>query len=277
MLARTSSIAADEPPLPTPERVRDALARHFLLRLDMMVILGGTFAAGLATTRMLLFLHVNHLAVRYGIAITVAFAAFLLFVRVWLAYVDYRARIAERSRDQSDGWFSSINFSSNGISMPGLGGGGDDASLAGGGGHFGGGGASGGWDDSAQPTVAVPLPVKASGSGGSGGWSMPDLGDDAGLVVLVIVFVLAIVLAVFYLVYAAPAVLSEAAFEAALTGALTHQARKARTIGWAGSVVKSTVLPFLAVLAIGVFLGLYAHKHCPTAIRLKDALHCVAR
>ena len=289
MAVSAPNLALEESALPTRERVRDALARHFLLRLDMIVILTGTFGAGLVATRLLLYLHVNHLGIRYGLAIALAFGTFLLFVRVWLAYVAFRAGVASMKRDRSDGWFDSITFSCDGVSFPdfdGLstgGGGIESSSIHLGGGKFGGGGASGSWGGASdQPSIAMPL--KASGSSGTSvgsksGGSGFDIGgdDDFVLIVLVIAFIVAVAAAVCYLIWAAPVVLTEAAFNAALTGALAHQAKKATAHGWMGPVVRKTILPFLAVLAVGVALGWYAHNHCPSAVRLSEAFHCVSR
>ncbi len=269
------------PSLPSPERVRRALSEHFLLRLHMTVILGGTIGAALAVTHLLLIVHLNNLAVRYGIAIGAAFAAFIVFVRFWLWYVAFcAAAAAKRGASKADDWFNALNFSGSGVNVPSFGGGSSDGpSLGEGGGKFGGGGASGSWGEpSTQPVLAVAAPQSSGGGGGKvGGFSIPDLGDDGAVVVVAIIFIGAIAVAAVYLIYAAPVVLSEAAFQATLAVTLTRHAKNMSRSGWVGSIVRSTALPFLLVLALGIGLGWFAQKRCPTATRLHEAIHCATR
>ena len=112
-------------------------------------------------------------------------------------------------------------------------------------------------------------------TGGSSGSKFDlDFGDDWGLIILIALLVLAILLATVYVIYAAPAILSEAAFNAALAGALARRTKHVSSGGWVGSVFRATVLPFLAVLILATVTGWYAHKHCPTATRLREALFC---
>jgi hypothetical protein len=80
--------------------------------------------------------------------------------------------------------------------------------------------------------------------------------------------------AAFYVIYAAPAIMTEAAFNAALAGALARRAKHLSFGTWVGSVVRSTILPFLIVLALAITTGWYAQKHCPSATRLRDAFRC---
>jgi hypothetical protein len=234
--------------LPDKSRISATLKRRFFLRLHMTFILGATFAAGLITTRLLLGIHLNNLGLRYAIAVCAAYLVFLGFIRLWLVYVGY---LTLRS---------AVDFSGDGVSGSwGGSSGGDTPSFSGGGGSGGGGGATGSWGE---------------GTTSSGGKLDLDFGDDWGVIILIALLVLAIVLASVYVIYAAPAILSEAAFNAALAGALARRAKRVSTGGWVGSVFRATVLPFLAVLALATTTGWYAHKHCPTATRLREAVLC---
>src|SRR5436190_11735560 len=114
--------------LPSRERVTAALKHRYFLRLHMAFILAVTFAAGLVTTRLLLAIHFNTLGARYAIAVCAAFAVFLGFVRLWLAYVGF---LALRS---------AVNIDGDGVSASygGGGGGGGAPRFAGGGGSGGG-------------------------------------------------------------------------------------------------------------------------------------------
>jgi hypothetical protein len=71
----------------TKASVRAWLEQNFFLRVHMTLILGGTFLAGLITTRLLMDAGVNRLALRYLAAVAAAYFIFLVLIRLWLAYV----------------------------------------------------------------------------------------------------------------------------------------------------------------------------------------------
>ncbi len=268
-MAAALHMSATAAVLPEKERFSTALKRRFFLRVHMFVIVGGTVAVGLLTTKILLLTHERNLAFRYGLAVIVAFAAFLGFIKLWLGYVGLC--LARKGRGSSDGgdWLDVVDFDCDGIST---GGGGDGIGgpqfESGGGSSFGGGGAGGSWGD------PVAAPVKASSSGG--GFSLGDIGgdDDLGIVILVAVLVLAIALAAVYVIWAAPAILSEAAFQGVLAAALARRTKQISHGTWEGSVLRATVIPFAIVLAVAITLGVYAQKRCPSATRLAEAIHC---
>jgi hypothetical protein len=264
--------------LPTKERIQKALQGRFFLRVHMFVILGTTIGAGMLSTRILYALHVTSLPWRYGIAVAAAYAVFIGLVRLWLVYVSYC--ISTRTGSDLD-WLSGFDLTGNGFSMslpsPSSGSG-STSVLESGGGRFGGGGASGSWGEPSHAMNAVSSTAKSSSSAGSTksilGFDL-DLDEDLGLIVLVLVLALAIAIAAFWLIWAAPVILGEAAFQAALAAALARKTKKiTRDSAWVGSVVRSTILPFLGVLAVAIALGWYAHQHCPQATRLADAFQC---
>lgn len=273
------SIAAPaETGLPTKERIQKALQGRFFLRVHMFVILGLTIAAGVLSTHLLYAIRFTNMAWRYGIAVGAAYAVFIALIRLWLWYVTYC--ISTRTNSDLD-WLGSFNFSSDGFGIPlpspsSSGGSASTDVLESGGGRFGGGGATGSWGEpSSAPMRAVVSTSSKSSSSSSGGGLGLDLDEDLGLIVMIVVLALAIVIAAFWLIWAAPVILGEAAFQTALAAAL---ARKTKTMTrdstWVGSVVKATILPFLAVLAAAVALGWYAHHHCESATRLSDAFQC---
>lgn len=225
----------------------------------MFVIVGGTIAVGLLVTKLLLITHEHNLAFRYGVAVIVSFLAFLGFIKLWLFYVGICV-----ARKSNGDWFDAIDLDFDGVSGGGGGGGGGPQIETGGGSSFGGGGAGGSWGE----------PAKSSSSSG---FSLGDVcdGDDLGIVILVALLVLAIAAAAFYVIWAAPAILSEAAFQGVLAAALTRRAHKISHGTWEGSVFRKTAIPFAIVLIFAVALGVYAQKRCPSAMRLREAIHCV--
>ena len=264
---------------PSQKRIAAALQHRFFLRVHMTAILTATILVGLATTWVLYRIHLKVFAIRYGLAVITAYAAFVGFIKVWLWYVEYCGR--RRSGSATDDWFDCINFSGGGSSS------GSDVSFSGGGGKFGGGGASGSWasesNAQAAPVIVAPPPKSSSSSSTSSKSSSKSsggggLGDDLGeliLVLLIIALVFAIIASFVWIVWAAPAILSEVVFNAVLAGALARHTHRAMCGEWIGGVIKKTAVPFVLILALSVTMGWWAQHICPTALRLRDAFHCV--
>lgn len=293
-----SRSAEDE--TPSQARVRAVLEHRFFLRLHMAAILGGTLLVGLVTTRVLFAVHLRNMAIRYAIAVTMAYAAFLGLIKLWLWYIDFCAeRARARSSGGGDDWFQCINFSGGGSWSFDASSGGSSDAFSEGGGRFGGGGASGSWGEPApaggnnlmaaavasspQQSQASGVASSPRGRGGSsrgggssksGGGGDLDLGE-LWLIVLVVAVVLAVVASFAWVLYAAPAILGEVAFNAALAAALTRRTKQASCGRWIGGVLRSTALPYVLILALTITMGWYAQKYCPSAVRLSEALHCV--
>jgi hypothetical protein len=247
----------------TKQRVAAWLTGRFLLRLHMTFILGGTFLAGLAATHVMMIGGlVDNLALRYGVAVCVAYLMFLVLIRLWLRYIGMRD-------DDSE-----LDLTGDGIDIAG--------EIAGNwepplppleGGNFGGAGASGSWGE----PMTVAGSETASTSGGSG--PSFDIGFDADELIVVVLFlalVVALLFAGVYLIYSAPVILTEAAFEAALVGALARRAKKIDRPGWVGAVSKATAWPFIGILVLAIALGWAVQKACPEATRMRDAFNCRA-
>jgi hypothetical protein len=232
---------------------------RFLLRVHMAVILGLTFLAGLAVTKVFLEAGSTSLALRYGTAVAVCYVAFLALMKLWLWYVSDEPTSLDAG-DAVDVVDTVADMAGGALRDTAR------AGFRGGGGRFGGGGASHSFAD-----------TQGSGSGaglldGVGG------GDDDLVVVLVVAVVVAAVAACgLYLVYVGPTILAEAAFEALLASSLLRGARKAESPGWVGGVVKATALPFLLIFALGVGFGAWAQRACPGARRAVDVLECDRR
>lgn len=259
----------------TRDRLNAWLTKHFSLRLHMTVILVATFAVGLLTVHGLFAIHVAKLWMRYAIAVIVAYGAFLGLLKMWLIYFAICIRHAHGKASSGGVDISDFcDFSSGGSSS---GSSSSISDLGSGGGKFGGGGASGSWGTSGPQPVIV-APVKSSGGSGSGGGFGLDLdGDEIVLVLIIIAVATAIIGAGAYLVWAAPTILSDTAFNAILASALIHKTRKVSHPEWVGSVVHATAIPFAIVFALTVLMGWYAQHICPTALRVRDAIHCSSR
>lgn len=266
----------------TRERLNAWLTRHFSLRLHMTLILVATFAVGLLTVHGLFAIHVAKLWMRYAIAVIVAYAAFLGLLKVWLFYFAICIRHAHGKGEPGGIDFDFCDFSSGGSS------GGSSSSiseLGSGGGKFGGGGASGSWGTpEPQPVITAPMQTASAstssashGGSGSGGFGLDLDGDEIVLVIMIIAVATAIIGAGAYLIWAAPTILGDTAFNAVLASALIHKTKKVSHPEWVGSVLHATAVPFLIVFALTILMGWYAQHICPSALRVRDAIHCSSR
>lgn len=234
----------------------------------MSLILTAVTVSGVLTNKGLLGLGFRWLPLRYPLAVLASYLVFLGLVQVWIWYVAKR-----KSFSLSLGNLDLHDALPDGGSGGGAGGG----SVGFSGGSSGGGGASGSWS-SEMPAVMPTSPAPSS----SGSSFLPDLDfnfdcdDDSWVILLVLgILVLVIFCAGGYLIYAAPQILPEAASQAVLAGVLTRVSKEHHH-GWMPGVLRSTVIPFAMVLILAGVLGWVAHRHCPNAAKLMDALHCVA-
>ena len=282
--------------MPIPRPVADlharfcgAITHRYFIRAHMSAMLLLVLLSGTLASRLLLHAGVASMALRYPLAVLLSYGVFFGLVRLWLAYVcraaasrDRRGGSSSDSGDLFDGW-------SGGSGSGGSGGG--AGRLFGGGGGSGGGGSSGGWGDAevAGARPAVPMPMQAQASSGSsdgnaisrffgksGGGGGGGDGDGLLLLILFALLVAAILGAGAYLVIQAPAILSETAFQAVLAGGLVKAARGSHDPGWAGSLLKATVIPFGIVLVLAGVFGYQAHRRCPAARTAHEVMNnCV--
>lgn len=241
------------------ERFAAWLKDSFFLRFHMSVILGLAFVAGLAVTKLFLWAGNTNLALRYGVAVAVSYAAFMALFRLWLWYVAH-------ADDDDDVNGLDVLDAVDGADFVGgtprdLVAEAPPSGFASAGGSFGGGGASGSFGEAATDGAASLV------------------GDDeGGAAVAVILAIAALVLAVLfaglYLVYAAPTILAETAFQALLAPALIPAARRAEAEGWVPGAIRATMLPFACMLVAAVGFGWAADGLCPDARRMAEVIAC---
>ena len=232
------------------DRFKSRLVRHHFLRFHMGLILTATAVSGVGISKLLLMAGLTRLSFRYGIAVLCSYLVFLFLVRLWIWFVTGRAVVVP-DLDPVGVVDGSIELPPGGVGSP---------TVQFGGGSSGGGGASSSWE---------------------GGLSLPDIdldvggGDDGiGILIALILIVLAILLCGGFLLYVAPNLLAEAAFSALLAGSLRRATRRLEAGNWALGVLKYTFIPFLIVCGLSIWLGHAAHRHCPAAVKLSQALAC---
>lgn len=212
-------------------RIRRRLEQDSFPRVQMSLIVGLTGVAGLLFSFVMLELGVTSMALRYPLALLLAYGVFLALLWLWL-------------RTQAEDYVDVPDLS--GL-VPG---GSSDCAPAfqGGGGNFGGGGASGSFDGPASfapvESDSSPLSEAASAVGDA---------DELAIPLLVVVFALGLALASLYVVYAAPVLFAELLVDGALSYALYRRIKTADSPHWLESAVRSTALPFLLT---GVFVSI---------------------
>ncbi len=271
---KRATLQRTEEPLPATadQKYQSRILRQYFVRFHMSLILAAVIASGVLLSKGLLELGVHSLRLRYPLAVLGSYLVFLLLVRVWMWYVS--TRMAASSFFSSSGSGGSFSFDG-----PGGGSGSGGGGFRGfGGGDSGGGGASGSWDsESSAAMMAEPIPAPATSSGWFPSLDLDiDCDDGFWVLILLAALVAAILGAGGYLIYAAPHILPEAAWQALLATSL-HRAAKQTCPDWRMGVLRSTGIPFAAVLVLATALGWEAHHHCPSAVRLVQVFNCPTR
>jgi len=270
---------ADTPTSPTKKplfsksRLVTAIKRRYFVRLHMSLIMSACVAAGLLTTKLLLFSGVTSMLARYSLSIICSYAVFFLGIRAWLWYV--AAGVTGNGPSMNIGLPDGSGVVDTVVDTPSVVGDIADVFNGFGGGSSGGGGAVGSFD------MAGVAPSASDGTGvadvaeGVAGHALGALDDEGGcLLALVIVLLLALLLSVFgigiYLVYQGPMILSEAAFQFILAGGLARSAKKNHESGWLDGIFKATRAPFAITLCLAVALAIAVHAYAPEAKKLTD-------
>lgn len=203
-------------------RLKRRLEQDSFPRIQMSLIVGVTGAAGLLFSFLMLDAGVTSMALRYPLALLMAYGVFLILLWFWLRtqaedYVD----IPELSGSGSNG---------SGDCVP---------AFEGGGGHFGGSGASGSFDGPASLTPSGPDASPLADTVGAVGDA-----DELAIPLLAVVFALGLALASLYVVYVAPMLFAELLVDGALSYALYRRLKATESPHWLESAVCRTALPF---------------------------------
>ncbi len=212
------------------ERGNPRLVIFLILALSVLAAFGFSVAA--------LRIGLEQMWLRYLLASGVGYGAFLLLIRLWIAF--------HRGGWRLDGDIPDLSGVSSGSGNGSFGGGGS-----------GGGGASGNWDPSAAIDVA----------------DLPDL-DDAWPVAIVIAVALSgivlLLILLFYVMNVAPVLLAEVALDAALIGSVYRRLRKQDARYWLSSAVRHTWKPAVLVAICMSAAGAVAQAAVPAARTIGD-------
>lgn len=238
------------------DSVRLRLERDGYPRLQMLLLVTITGAAGFIASYVLLQLGFTVMWLRYLAAFGLAYLVFLALLWLWLH---------TRADDYAD--------VSHLIPTPGQG---CAEGFASQGGRFGGGGASGRFDAAdagapggpriAEARFDAPASISSDGASpiGDGLGAAADA-DELAIPLLVLGLVLAFALSSLWIVYSAPILFAELLVDGALAATLYRRLRGIDARHWIGSAVRRTALPFAAAAALTASIGFGMALYAPGA------------
>lgn len=215
---------------PTREQlVEKAKARMAVPRVQMMLLLAAAGGAGFLVSYGLLQFGVDRMALRYPLAVGVAYLVFFLLLRLWLAFQ------REPVECTLDGLDLAVDAADAGV---------DVLSAAG------------------QPFA--PMPVAPRSERPSLDLDVPDL--DEGIFLIVLAAVAAVVLgAVFYVIYLAPLLLAEVLVDGLLLVGFYKKLKGPEPEHWALCAVRRTWIAALVVAVTFFFAGVVFENLAPEA------------
>ncbi|MDB5848061.1 MAG: hypothetical protein JWP29_1813 [Rhodoferax sp.] len=235
--------------------LRSQLEERSFPRLQMGLLVGLTGAFGLLASFTLLHAGIGSMALRYPMALGLAYLFFLFLLWLWLHTTasDY-ADIP----DVTD----FIPSGGSGASPP-------MPMTSGGGGNFSGGGASSAFDSAAGVALDESVAAKPLGEAAS---AITDA-DELAIPLLVVLLALGLALASFYVVYLAPSLFAEILFDGALSYSLYRHLRGVGSSHWMGTALRRTVLPFGVTAIFVCLVGMAMAAYAPGARTIGDVVH----
>lgn len=219
-------------------------------RAEMSLILALTGGAGFLASFGMLKAGIDSMALRYPLAVAVAYLVFLLLLWIWL-----------RSRQEATDALDLLDLA------PSDGGGGVPP-IRGGGGSFGGGGATGHFGPAFTPATPsspledLPLVGDAIGAAADA--------DEFAIPLLIVLAVVGVAVASLYVVFLAPMIVMELAVDGALVYTLHRRLRRISAGNWFRAAFRLTALPFAVAAAILALAGFGLQHVAPGADSIGD-------
>jgi len=223
------------------ERMRARLLSEGFPRIQMCILVSLTGLAGFGASAAMLAAGIETMALRYTLAMGVAYIVFLLLLWLWLR---------TSAADYVD------------LSMHG---GGDDGGAShgpgefvGGGGGFDGGGASANFDvdvkDGSGVEAIVEKPLAAIGQA-----------EEGAIPLALILLALGIALSSLFVIWSAPLLFAEILVDALLAAGLYRRLRRLDARHWMRAALRRTVLPFMLTTLTVAAAGWGMQAHAPEA------------
>lgn len=228
--------------------MRARLLRESFPRVQMFILVSLTGLAGFGASVAMLAAGVDTMALRYALAMGVAYLVFLLLLWLWLrtSAADYLDAVPYGGSDD--------NASAKDA----------EGDFGGGGGSFDGGGASANVDFGAQDSVieAVadnPLGVVAEA-------------EEAAIPLVVILLAVGIALSSLFVIWSAPILFAEILVDALLAAGLYRRLRVLEPRHWMLAALKRTNVPFVLTTLTVAAVGWGMQAYAPDARSLGEVL-----
>lgn len=249
----------------TVEGLRTYLQQTNYPRLQMTLMVALTSLSGFVASWLMMQLGLVHLGWRYGLAVGIAYLAFLGLLRIWLHCEGRRIQVeGPDGQGIVEGAEMAVEILEDGLPsfrppspLPIPPGGTPPAPLLPPGG-----------------AAAAQAPGPPTASTGGGGFSLDLDADEALVFILVILALAALASAAFYLVIQAPAILADLLFDGVLGAGLYRRLKTIRGRtgeacedgpSWLSTALRKTGLPFLFVALFVTAAGWAMHHYAPEA------------
>ena len=236
------------------QRTRARLLRHGFPRVQMFILVSLTGLAGLLASFLMLLAGVETMALRYVLAMGVAYAVFMLLLWLWL-----------RTRADDYGDLIELTNVDGGIGPSAAK---TSPDFSGGAGSFDGGGASADVDFSSDGLT---------GDGGvsellSGPAEAVASADEGAIPLAVLLMVVALALGVvgmalssLFVVWSAPMLFAEITVDALLSAGLYRRLRHLEARTWLHTALRRTIVPFVLTTLVMGAAGLGMQHYAPEA------------
>ena len=229
-------------------QLRRQLERDSYPRLQMMLLVALTGAAGFLCSTLLLHSGMDEMGLRYLISVGCAYLVFLVLLWLWL----------RTSADDYDSVPDAVDWS-NALPSP------HQHGWTGGGGRFGGGGAQGRWE-------STPVEYERSESIAPFDSVDVDGADEFAIPLVVLIFAVTLVLASFSIVYSAPVLFAELLLDGVLAATLYRGLKRLETRHWLETALRRTLLPFIVAAVLLAAAGWGMQVYAPGAHSLGEVI-----
>lgn len=225
-------------------------------RLQMLLIVSITGAAGFLASFGLLQWEVNSIPLRYLISVLISYLTFLFLLWLWIQSKNEK----EDHSVNLDIFPDSLPISSPSSSI-------SETPFQGGTGEFGGGGAGGTFDSN---VITDSFEDKSFNS-------IPEIplledADDFAIPLFVIILLLSLLVCSFWIISSAPLLFAELLLDGAFSIGLYHRLSKIQTRHWLETALKRTALPFFTLGLIFVLTGFAIQLYSPQSKSLGELI-----
>jgi hypothetical protein len=227
------------------QRIRDELEKRSYPRLQMMLLVILTGGAGFLASFVLMMKGVDSLALRYPLAVGIAYLAFLALLWMWL-------RVGVDSLDGPEQVLEGI------VQL--LPEGNPRATTVHAHAHT---------PAEAEPLVELPdVPVPSVGSVADA----DELAIPLAVILIIAGIVLTVLVASFSVVYSAPVLFAEMLLDGVLAASLYRRLRRIERRHWLHSAIRRTIVPFAITAALMAAAGWGLSVYAPGAYTLGEAI-----